>query len=178
MIVFHRHRFIVLRRVLLLLGLLYMYRSVTMWVTALPKADRNYECADKFGSALTVSELIKRVITIVTGFGLSINGNHIYCGDYVYSGHTMILVMGHLVMKHCEWLLAMHNAHKAALFIFSDTPSSFFVLHWLTWINAITGIVLLLLSRGHYSIDVIIAYWLATRMWCVMNYKDKNGVPN
>ena len=46
-----------------------------------------------------------------------------------------------------------------------DTPSSFFVLHWLTFFNALTGIVLLLLSRGHYTLDVIIAYFVATRMW-------------
>ncbi len=101
-IVFHRHRWIVLRRVLLIIGLLYMYRAVTMWVTAMPKADRLYECAPKFGSALTLSEVLKRVVTIVTGFGLSINGNHIYCGDYIYSGHTMIFVLGHLVVGHCK----------------------------------------------------------------------------
>ena len=46
-----------------------------------------------------------------------------------------------------------------------DTPSSFFVLHWLTFFNALTAIVLLLLSRGHYTLDVIIAYFIATRAW-------------
>jgi len=147
-IIFHRHRWIVLRRVFLIIGLLYMYRAVTMWVTALPKADKNYECAEKFGGPLTFAELFKRVVKIVTGFGLSINGNHIYCGDYVYSGHSMILILGHLVTKQY-------------------TPSSFFVLHWLTFFNALTGIVLLLLSRGHYTLDVIIAYFVATRMWAL-----------
>jgi shingomyelin synthase len=66
-IIFHRHRFIVLRRVLVLVGLLYMYRAVTMWVTAMPKADPNYECAPKFGAALTFGEIMKRVIKICTG---------------------------------------------------------------------------------------------------------------
>ena len=83
---------------------------------------------------------------LLTGFGLSINGNHIYCGDYVYSGHSMILILWHLVTKQY-------------------TPSSFFVLHWLTFFNALTAIVLLLLSRGHYTLDVIIAYFIATRAW-------------
>ena len=56
-----------MRRVFLIIGLLYMYRAVTMWVTALPKADKNYECAEKFGGPLTFAELFKRVVKIVTG---------------------------------------------------------------------------------------------------------------
>ena len=44
-----------------------MYRAVTMWVTALPKADKNYECAEKFDGPLTMAELFKRVVKIVTG---------------------------------------------------------------------------------------------------------------
>ena len=60
-----------MRRVFLIIGLLYMYRAVTMWVTALPKADKNYECAEKFGAPLTFAELFKRVVKIVTGKEMS-----------------------------------------------------------------------------------------------------------
>ena len=42
-----------------------------MWVTALPKADKNYECAEKFGAPLTFAELFKRVVKIVTGKEMS-----------------------------------------------------------------------------------------------------------
>ena len=49
-----------------------MYRAVTMWVTALPKADKNYECAEKFDGPLTFAELFKRVVKIVTGKGPSL----------------------------------------------------------------------------------------------------------
>jgi hypothetical protein len=78
----------------------------------------------------------------------------------------MIVVLGHLVTKHCKIQLVIHVKNRVNLIVFFlDTPSTFFALHWLTWVNALTAILLLLLSRGHYSIDVIIAYWLATRMW-------------
>ena len=33
----------------MLVGVLYLYRSVTMWVTALPIADTEYVCAEKVG---------------------------------------------------------------------------------------------------------------------------------
>ena len=66
-IFFHKHRFIVLRRTMLIIGLLYLYRAITMWVTVLPSADPTYECAPKFGKPLTVKELFKRVFTIMTG---------------------------------------------------------------------------------------------------------------
>ena len=49
------------------------------------------------------SEYVKRVITISSGGGLSINGNHIYCGDYIFSGHTMTLTMGYLAIKQCKY---------------------------------------------------------------------------
>jgi len=147
--VFHKHRFIVLRRLFLILGLLYGYRAVTMFVTVLPKADPNYQCDPKLsdsGQFLTVPIVLMRAIKIMSGFGLSMNGQHVYCGDFIYSGHTMTFVLAYLVMLEY-------------------TSKRLYVLHWIAWINAITGVALLLMARGHYSIDVIVAYWITTRLW-------------
>lgn len=41
---FHKHRIIVLRRIWLLLGVLYYYRAMTFFITVLPKSDETYEC--------------------------------------------------------------------------------------------------------------------------------------
>ena len=48
--------------------------------------------------------------------------------------------------------------------------------------TSIAGVVTLLLARGHYSIDVIIAYWVTTRIWWIFhtlannaNLKEVNG---
>ena len=38
-VIFHKHRLIVLRRIWFLLGVLYYYRALTFFVTVLPKAD-------------------------------------------------------------------------------------------------------------------------------------------
>ena len=97
----HSHRIIILRRIWLVLGILYYYRALTMFVTVLPKADQTYLCHPKSGN-MTTQIIVKRILTIISGGGLSINGKHIYCGDYIFSGHTMTLVLGYLVIKQCK----------------------------------------------------------------------------
>ena len=74
----HKHRFIILRRLALILGLLYGYRAITMFVTNLPKADPNYFCTAKV-SHVSISNpiemhykkyfiiLLKHVYLIFTG---------------------------------------------------------------------------------------------------------------
>lgn len=85
------------------MGLLYMMRSITMYVTVLPIASKTYYCSPKANntSALLVT---KRVLQLISGFGLSINGKHTYCGDYIYSGHTVVLVLSYLILKECTYL--------------------------------------------------------------------------
>ena len=100
-VMLHTHRMIVIRRVFFILGLLYMYRGLTMFVTVLPIPDKNYECAPQLNHTITFLELISRVATIVSGGGLSMNGKQIYCGDFIFSGHTMVLMMTFFVVREC-----------------------------------------------------------------------------
>jgi shingomyelin synthase len=126
-ILLHSHRTIILRRIWLMLGLLYYYRALTMMITVLPKSDKDYECHPKQNETTPMSEwedgnqtikvtirlcvplcdanppvYVERVLTIISGGGLSINGKHVFCGDYIFSGHTMTLTLGYLAIKHCE----------------------------------------------------------------------------
>ena len=43
-VLLHRHRFILVRRVCLIVGLLYGYRALTMIITVLPAANPEYLC--------------------------------------------------------------------------------------------------------------------------------------
>merc|ERR1719150_1023586 len=95
-ILMHSHRTIILRRIWLVLGLLYYYRALTMCVTVLPKADQTYTCMPKTPRNETTAMMyVQRVLTIISGGGLSINGKHVFCGDYIFSGHTMTLTLAH-----------------------------------------------------------------------------------
>jgi len=95
------------------------------------------------------------LLKLLSGFGLSLNGGHVYCGDYIYSGHTMTLVMTYLIVSEYS-------------------PKRWWLLHWFSWLTTATGIVVLLLARGHYSIDVIVAYWITTRLWWVYHTLANN----
>jgi len=144
-VLLHSHRLIILRRIWFLLGILYYYRALTMFITVLPKSDETYTCLPKSNNT-TPMVYLRRMLTIISGGGLSINGNHVYCGDYIFSGHTVTLTM-------------------AALTINQYSPKRFLLLHWGSNIISLLGIIFLLIGRGHYSIDVLIAYYLSTRLW-------------
>jgi hypothetical protein len=98
---FDCYRFIVMRRVFMILAILYLMRCVTMFVTVLPVSSHKYYCSPKMNTTNGVV-ILKRAWQLMIGFGLSINGKHTFCGDYIYSGHTVILVMSYLIIAECE----------------------------------------------------------------------------
>jgi len=147
LVLLHKHRLIILRRIWLMLGVLYYYRALTMFVTVLPKSDEQYFCQEKVDN-VTVTDYVKRVITIISGGGLSMNDKHVFCGDYIFSGHTMTLTMAYLAIKQYS-------------------PRRFLILHWISFIAALCGVIFLLLARGHYTIDVILAYYVTSRIWWI-----------
>ena len=80
-----------------------------MFVTVLPIANPEYQCDPKLsdeGKVLSVKIVLMRAIKIISGFGLTMNGNHVYCGDFIYSGHTMTFVLAYLVMLECKFKTA------------------------------------------------------------------------
>jgi len=147
-LVFHKHRFILIRRVCMMVGLLYGYRAVTMIVTVLPAANREYKCAPQLNHTITTMEVLRRVVKIISGFGLSINGHHVYCGDFIFSGHTMMLVLSYLLFSEYP-------------------PRRLYPLHYVLWAIAAAGVVMLMMARGHYSIDILLAYFITTRLWFI-----------
>lgn len=76
-------------------------RSVTMFVTVLPVSSYTYYCSPP-SNTTSFFEIIQRALRLLSGFGLSINGEQVYCGDYIYSGHTVILVTAYLFIQECK----------------------------------------------------------------------------
>merc|ERR1712213_288913 len=65
-VILHKHRLIILRRIWLLLGILYYYRALTFFVTVLPKADEDYECSP-ISNQTSAMDYMRRVVTISSG---------------------------------------------------------------------------------------------------------------
>ncbi|EFO93703.1 CRE-SMS-1 protein [Caenorhabditis remanei] len=148
LILFHRHRWIVLRRLCFIGSILYGMRCITMMVTPVPKADEDFQCSPRLGANATFSLIVMRGIWSMFGLGLNLFDDQkvTLCGDYIYSGHTLVLVV-------------------SALFIGEYSPRRFYILHWLSWLVCAVGVVFLVLSHGHYTIDVILSYFACTRVF-------------
>lgn len=91
----HRSRVILFRRLCLILGVIYFARAVCMSSTQVPLIKTDLICAPVMGPNVSwseyITEIIRRALSMMLGLGLSINGQHNYCGDYIFSGHTVTL---------------------------------------------------------------------------------------
>ncbi|XP_026852293.2 phosphatidylcholine:ceramide cholinephosphotransferase 2 [Electrophorus electricus] len=142
---FLKHKSIVGRRFFFLMGTLYLYRIITMYVTTLPVPSMHMECAPKLYNN-SVAKL-SRVVQLFLGGGLSITGSHIMCGDFLYSGHTVILTL-------------------TFLFIREYSPRSLWWYHLVCWLLSVVGVVFILLAHEHYTVDVVVAYFITSRLFC------------
>ncbi|KAG7219588.1 hypothetical protein INR49_018965 [Caranx melampygus] len=92
-----KHRSIIGRRFFFIVGTLYMYRCITMYITTLPVPGMHFKCSPKLLGNWEAQ--MRRVMKMIAGGGLSITGSHTMCGDYLYSGHTVMLTLTYLFMK-------------------------------------------------------------------------------
>ncbi|XP_067101588.1 phosphatidylcholine:ceramide cholinephosphotransferase 1 [Osmerus mordax] len=139
-----KYRSIVGRRFFFIVGTLYLYRCVTMYITTLPVPGMHFKCSPKlFGDRLSQ---MRRVMQMIAGGGLTITGSHHMCGDYLYSGHTVMLTLTYL-------------------FIREYSPKRFWWYHWICWALCAVGLFCILLAHDHYSIDVVVAYYITTRLF-------------
>ncbi|KAJ7407775.1 hypothetical protein WISP_124804 [Willisornis vidua] len=89
---------------------------------------------------------LRRIMKLIAGGGLSITGSHNMCGDYLYSGHTVILTLTYL-------------------FIREYSPRRLWWYHWLCWALSMVGMFCILLAHDHYTVDVVVAYYITTRLF-------------
>lgn len=99
-------------------------RSITMYITVLPVSSKTYYCSPKLNSTSTLV-IVGRVLQLMSGFGLSINGKHTYCGDYIYSGHTVMLVLSYLFIAQCKYFRNLNPKFQDNIYL----PYIFYTLY-------------------------------------------------
>jgi len=155
-VIMHQHRSIILRRLFFMIGLMYYYRAITMSITVLPKPDQLWTCP-KQNSSLTIQDIWTKLTRVAGDGGISLGDKQQFCGDYIFSGHTMVLIIAYLIVKEY-------------------TSQSFSLLRWFCFFLFLTGVSALLLGRGHYSIDVLLGYWITTRTWAMYHTMANNNI--
>lgn len=139
-------RWLIMSRFCYISGLLYFGRAVTMGVTLLPTPSTSYRC-DKRLNNTNWNIIAYRAFGNIISLGSETSGFRIACGDWIYSGHTLAVVI-------------------SALFVQEYSPKSLS-----PWLPAITKILSYLAMLGivttrlHYTLDVILAYFLTTRVF-------------
>ncbi|XP_037547016.1 sphingomyelin synthase-related protein 1 [Nematolebias whitei] len=139
----HKHRSILLRRLCSLMGTVFMLRCITMFVTSLSVPGQHLQCSGKMYGDMWAK--LQRAVAIWSGFGMTLTGVHT-CGDYMFSGHTVVLTM-------------------LNFFVTEYTPRSWNFIHTLSWVLNLFGIFFILAAHEHYSIDVFIAFYITTRLF-------------
>lgn len=57
----------------------------------------------------------------------------------------------------------------------SDSPKRFQPIHWLAGIAVLIGVIMVLVAHGHYTVDVLIAYYVTTRLWYIYHTLANNS---
>jgi len=167
MIILHKYRQLLIRRLSLIIGTLYIFRGICMISTVFPVANDKYYCAPQLNKTEPVSKaefagvIFQRVFFMFWGMGLSINGKHNYCGDYMYSGHTVMLTLCYLMVR--EYLLPyrLRTLHLK-------------LINLLMFSFSCAGVICVIISRGHYLIDILVAYYVTTRIFWIYHTMAHN----
>ncbi|KAG5844936.1 hypothetical protein ANANG_G00133440 [Anguilla anguilla] len=141
---FLKYRAIAGRRFFFLMGTLYLYRCITMYITTLPVPGKHMTCAPKlYGDS---QAKVHRILQLISGGGLSMASSDLMCGDFLYSGHTLMLTLTYLFIKEYS-------------------PRSYWWYHLVCWLLSIVGVVCILVAHDHYSVDVVVAYFITSRLF-------------
>jgi len=143
MVIFHKHRFIIVRRCFAIGGTIFLLRCFTMLITSLSVPGVHLDCKPRpYG---TWASRLHEAFIIWSGAGMSLQGVRT-CGDYMFSGHTVSLTL-------------------LNFFITEYTSRRIFFLHTFTWLCNCFGIFFILAAHEHYSIDVFIAFYITSRLF-------------
>ena len=161
LIALHPQRFMIFRRLLVLFGMMFLLRAVTVSVTQLPDAAPT--CQAQFGDpkrgAYKRQPMFPKAFARAWVFLFSPT-THVTCGDMLFSGHATCLSMCGMVFKHyCRARLL--NTKVFFRWIRGNKESRFAALVGLArfsvYLYCLVGNMLIVATRLHYTLDVIVA---------------------
>lgn len=150
LMVVHKGGLVVARRITLLGGFMYGLRAVCLVFTTLPVSYEHpgTHCLNQTDE-FHLGKMLGRAALSFFTFG-SGSGGKIPCGDLFFSGHTILLTLGPLF---------------AQLYL----PSRLRLLAIAQWLITVFGMVCMVISRTHYSIDVIASFVITRAVFALLH---------
>uniref|UniRef100_A0A0K0ETW6 PAP2_C domain-containing protein n=1 Tax=Strongyloides venezuelensis TaxID=75913 RepID=A0A0K0ETW6_STRVS len=142
--IFHKHRIILIQRILFIVSSLYIMRAVSLICTQLPSGyyDNYSSCQSQISPEnRTLKTFFQRVMGQASAIGFQDNDSKMLCGDMLFSGHSLVMM-------------------TAVLSVSYYSPTKYKFIKYVIGICAIIGMISMIISRVHYTIDVLFAYWL------------------
>uniref|UniRef100_A0A915AKQ5 Sphingomyelin synthase-like domain-containing protein n=1 Tax=Parascaris univalens TaxID=6257 RepID=A0A915AKQ5_PARUN len=146
LVFFHQERLILLRRTFFIVGCLYTMRTISLLCTQLPSGyvNNNSQCRARMNrSSMSWDSLALRILQQTIKLGFQDVDDKMLCGDLLFSGHTISMVISSLTIGYY-----LPHSHKS--------------LRYVPWVLTWIGMICMVVSRTHYTIDVVFAYWLST----------------
>lgn len=159
----HPYRHVILRRIPVILGLVFILRILCIFSTTLP--DASPKCFDQFGTD-EASYKSKPMFPIVFWRAfvlLTAPGQHVTCGDMVFSGHsTCLYFVIMLFMEYCQPKYFIQKPLPCSTpFGWLRNPTLCFLLRTIMMILPAVGIILIIASKFHYTLDVVLAIFIS-----------------
>ncbi|KAF8366391.1 hypothetical protein PRIPAC_84220 [Pristionchus pacificus] len=145
-LLFHKHRSIVLRRMFTIGTILFIMRAITISVTHIPPSYEDSEtiCEDPSQDVtFPIKRYFERSLNIFTTFGLQTSEIKLYCGDMLFSGHTTTAAISCFILNHY-------------------TPKALWPFRIAMITICVCAMVGAVLSRAHYTADVVLGYWISS----------------
>lgn len=129
-------RLALVRRFCTILAFLLLFRTLAFSITTLPSPEPT-KCVPVEPISNNFGPLVSQGLQLIFGSKKA-------CTDNLFSGHATFMTLG--------LLLILHHAPHPAIKVYG-------LLHW--W----TGVIMILVTRLHYTIDVIMAVFITVRTW-------------
>lgn len=158
----HPRRFMLFRRLFTIVGLVLLMRAVSVTVTVLP--DASPVCQAKSNTPQD-SNMFPKVLLQAVQFVVS-PSSIITCGDMVFSGHSSALMMCALTFsKYCR---VKHLSTKVFIRSIALSENYLRPLRRLVYMYCMVGFLIIIGSRLHYTLDVVLA--IALNYWTFTSY--------
>jgi len=119
-------------------------------VTSLPIPGHYITCKHKYDGNISIATFVYNIFKVLLGGGTHISGSGTACGDYLFSGHTVILLVCTIFTVHYSKSLWNYRFYKT--------------WKYLNIMITVVGVFGVILSHEHYTIDVICAYYVTTTL--------------